>query len=72
MIDIAKDIQADIKQSLSEKRLQAAEVKVLEKMDEIKNRESLRGASPAKGGRWDNQYSRQYANREKSKESGDS
>lgn len=62
---INEDIQQDIDKSLSRKNLKGAEVKVLEKMDEIKNRETLSGKSPADGGRWNNTYNRQYANRKK-------
>lgn len=62
---LASDIQSDIESKMTRKRLKVAEQRVLEHMDEVKNRESLQGKSPAKGGRWNNVYNRQYANRKK-------
>lgn len=39
--------------------------KALSKMDEIKNKKTKSGSSPAKNGEWDNRYNVRYANREK-------
>lgn len=64
-IDIADDIRQDLKRAFSKDNLQRAEVKVLEGMDKIKNRETQQGKSPADGGRWNNTYNRQYARRQK-------
>lgn len=64
-IDIAGDIRRDINRALSEKKLQGVEEKALDKMDEIKNRQTRQGESPAKGGRWVNFYSKRYAENEK-------
>lgn len=69
MIDIAQDIQQDLKSKLTRKNLEKAEVKVLEKMDEIKNQETLKGKSPAKGGKWINFYSERYARERKGRKS---
>jgi len=63
--EINRDIQSDINKSLTRQNLGRAERKVLEKMNIIKNRETLQGKSPAKGGRWNNVYNRQYARRKK-------
>lgn len=62
---ILNDINNDIEQSLTRENLSKAERKVLEKMDDIKNRETQQGKSPAEGGRWNNVYNRQYAQRKK-------
>lgn len=59
------DITNDLNSRLTRERLKKAEVRVLEKMDQIKNRETLKGDSPAKGGRWNNVYNREYARRKK-------
>lgn len=64
-LSIKQDIEQDIQRKLSEDNIDTAEKRILEKMDQIKNRETRQGKSPAKGGRWDNTYNRQYANRRK-------
>lgn len=64
-LTIKEDIQADIRKSLSEERVEGAERKILEKMDQIKNQKTRQGQSPAKNGRWVNYYSRRYARQEK-------
>lgn len=64
-MNLAKQIQADIKSNLTRDKLQEAEKDVLKKMDEIKDRQTSAGKSPAHNGRWNNRYNRQYANREK-------
>lgn len=64
-LPIKEDIQADIKNSLTKEAREGAEKKILLKLDEIKNRQTRMGKSPARGGRWDNVYNRQYANRRK-------
>lgn len=63
--DVGKDIQNDIRARLNEEALEGAERRILEKMDTIKNRQTRQGKSPARGGRWDNTYSSEYARRRK-------
>lgn len=65
LLEIGNDIERDITFKLTDKKLRNAEVKVLKRMDEIKNQQTQQGKSPAEGGRWNNVYNRQYANRRK-------
>lgn len=64
-MDIVDDIIQDIGSKMTKSNLQTVEKAVLEQMDDIKNKKTQQGQSPAKGGRWNNRYNRQYANREK-------
>jgi len=63
-INPAEDVLSDLRGSLTPKNLDKAAAKTAEKMDEVKNRETQRGKSPAEGGRWDNRYNRDYARRQ--------
>lgn len=65
LLEIENDIKRDLQFKLTDKNLRNAEVKVLKRMDEIKNQQTQQGKSPAEGGRWNNLYNRQYANRRK-------
>lgn len=64
-MDIAAQIMSDIRGKLTRKQLQKAEKRVLNEMDEIKNQKTKAGESPAKNGRYNNTYSKQYADKVK-------
>jgi len=65
MIDIAKDIQQDLERSFSPSSCRKAENVALKRIDTLKNKATRSGKTMAVGGRYNNQYNRQYAQREK-------
>jgi len=54
-----------IKEVLGEKELGEISEAFLERLDDIKDRDTMRGRSPVAGARWDNEYSDEYARKRK-------
>lgn len=61
---MAINLDLYIKEVLGDKELSEISDAFLEAMDDIKDLQTQNGRSPAKGGRWNNSYSPEYAKRQ--------